>query len=110
MTREPGADTPVQTAVRLPAWRKLVLPVTPPEAREHAIVLHTLLLHNGLAAELLPRLLPLAESEIADSLHRLRDADLVRQVDQSWRVTASGYPAVRKLLDNEGYLTDDLTA
>jgi len=101
-------DTQLRHEFRLPAWRQLELPVPPKDARDHAIVLHALLLHNGLAEDLLPRLLPLSDSEINLSLHRLGDARLVERVEQSWRISATGYPAVRKLLDDEGYLTDDL--
>jgi hypothetical protein len=106
---ESEAETPGRCNIRLPAWRRLTLPEAPQDARDQAIVLHTLLLHNGLTAELLPRLLPLSESELADSLHRLNDAGLVEALEQSWRISAAGYPVVRKLLDNEGYLTDELT-
>jgi hypothetical protein len=92
--------------IRIPSWKRLRLPGPPEDARRHAIVLHTLLLHDGLPSSLLPRLLPLSPAEIAGSLHRLRAAELVERENGYWRVSAVGYPAARKLLRGEGYLAD----
>lgn len=92
--------------IRVPSWKELILPSTAAETRAHAVVLHSLLLHDGLSVDLLSRLLPLSPAEIAGSLHRLHAAELVERKNGRWRVAAIGYPAARKLLLGEGYLTD----
>lgn len=95
--------------VRTPSWRQVILPALPENARDYAILLHTLLLHNGVAADALPQLLPLSPPEIAQGLYRLCDAELIESTTSGWQVTAAGYPAVRKLLVDEGYLTDTIS-
>jgi hypothetical protein len=101
-----GAPVSAFREIRIPSWKELKLPSTATDTRAHAVVLHSLLLHDGLPGDLLSRLLPLSPAEIAGSLHRLRVAELVERKNGRWRVAAIGYPAVRKLLRGEGYLTD----
>jgi len=83
-------------------------PVLPNEADEDvALVLHALLLHDGLPGELLPDLLPLTHDGCLAILLRLRRARLVEVRDDGcWRVTALGYAGVRTLLAGRDYLTD----
>lgn len=100
----PGMDG--QTVWVLP-WSQLSFPALPSGAgRDEAFVLHTLLLHNGLPLELMQRLLPLAPSQVMETLLRLEDSGLAAQVDSVWQVAARGYPAVRQFLQDNGYLID----
>ncbi len=89
-------------------WNRLELPALPSEARhEHAFVLHALLLHNGVDAEVLAELLPMSDMHQSEILHLLEDAHLVEQRDDHWQVSALGYPAVRSFLDGGDFLVDD---
>ncbi len=89
-------------------WHQLELPTLPPEARhEHAFVLHALLLHNGVDAQVLAELLPMSEMHQSEILHLLEDAHLVEQRDGHWHVGALGYPAVRDFLRDGDFLVDD---
>lgn len=82
-------------------------PMLPNEADEDvALVLHALLLHDGLPAALLPTLLPLTYDGCLAILLRLKRARLVTQRDERWVVTATGYTSVRSLLAGRDYLTD----
>lgn len=93
----------------LQPWTALDLPGVPQRNRgRSAFVLHTLLLHNGAAAELLPELLPNMGRQVLPVLHDLHAAGIVEQQHSVWRVTALGYPAVRAFLKDEGYLVDAL--
>jgi hypothetical protein len=105
---EKAADS--ATTFWITPWRRFRKPAPATGLlREHGFVLHTLLLHNGLPAEWLPKLLPLFPHAGLATLFRLETAGLVeRQDDGLWRVAPLGYPAVRSFLKNEGYLTDDL--
>ncbi len=89
-------------------WNRLELPALPSEARhEHAFVLHALLLHNGVDADVLAELLPMSDMHQSEILHLLEDAYLVEQLDGHWQVGALGYPAVRAFLDGGDFLVDD---
>ena len=82
-------------------------PVLPNEADEDvALVLHALLLHDGLPANLLPTLLPLTHDGCLAILLRLQRARLITQRDGRWAVTATSYSSVRSLLAGRDYLTD----
>lgn len=90
-------------------WAKLSLPSLPSSAdREAAQVLHTLLLHNGLSAELLADLLPLGRAKVMQIIQQLRAARLVASEAGRWTITPLGYPAVRTFLGREGFLADVL--
>ena len=89
-------------------WNRLELPTLPQEARhEHAFVLHALLLHNGVDAEVLAELLPMSEMHQSEILHLLEDAQLVETREDHWYVGALGYPAVRAFLRDGEFLVDD---
>jgi DNA-binding transcriptional ArsR family regulator len=76
-------------------------------ARETGLVLHALLLHNGLPLEMLPRVLPLSLDEIVQVLSRFEAAELVtRDEDGRYRVSALGYPAARLVVSGLGYMKD----
>ncbi len=88
-------------------WSQIDLPVCPSQlSQSDLLVLHALLLHGGLAAEFLPQLLPSTTTEIMHSLHELHARRMLDEVQGRWQVTALGYPAVRPILESEGYLTD----
>lgn len=89
-------------------WNDIKKPTLPAHAgRDCAFVLHTLLLHNGLTAEWLGQLLPLSPDQVIETLWWLRDADLLEQAGEVWRVSPLGYPVVRKFLEDHGYFIDD---
>jgi hypothetical protein len=71
------------------------------------LVAHALLLHGGLPNEALPVVLPLKPKDIMHSLHGLRIQGLVDNVQDRWCATPTGYPAMRRVLESEGYLTDE---
>ena len=74
---------------------------------ETALVLHALLLHNGLEAPLLATLLPIAAAHLNLQLLRLHALGLVERQDADrWQVTPLAYPGVRAFLRARGYLTD----
>lgn len=90
-------------------WSQLGLPSVPsPISRCEVFILHSLLLHGGAPGDLLKTLLPVCRDALSQGLVRLQLAGLVKQEEAVWRVTLSGYPAVRHYLDSEGYLTDGL--
>lgn len=80
----------------------------------HALVLHSLLLHNGLSAELLPDLLPLRAAAVQGILLRLAAppsglqsaAGWVRCDQGRWQVDPLHYPTVRECLAAQGLLCD----
>ncbi len=103
------SKSPAKTDCRETVWVKTGLgePALPLEpAREIAFILHALLLHHGLAADLLTTVLPLPPDSISAILLQLAAAGIVREDGPAWRVTALGYPAVRRFLKNNGHLTD----
>lgn len=90
-------------------WAELELPEIPGSVcRSDILVLHALLLHNGLESERLRDLVPVYGPDVFEVLRRLEAARLVASIDGRWRVTALGYPAVRRCLASEGYLVDSL--
>jgi hypothetical protein len=96
-----------QETIWVNPWDDLERPSLPPGAgRDEAFILHALLLHNGLSFELLPQLLPLSPSQVAETLFRLKDAGLVVRRHELLRVSPRGYPAVRQFLNSSGYLLD----
>lgn len=87
---------------------KLSEPVLPVETDEDtAFVLHALLLHGGLPASLLSKLLPLSHYRCMAVLLRLRNAGLVHFRGKCWRVTELAYHTVRAFLRGYDYLIDD---
>lgn len=91
------------------AWDQLELPAVPGDVGPtDALVLHALLLHNGLVDELFSPLLPLMPFEVAGALQRLQEAGLVAGSDGCRQVSALGYLAARDFLRQEGFLTDGL--
>lgn len=88
-------------------WQDLEMPVLPQRNRSRlAMVLHALLLHNGVATGILPELLPSLGQGVRRDIHDLSAAGLVNREGDIWRVTALGYPVVRETLEGEGFLVD----
>ncbi len=82
------------------------LPEIPDANQDKLFVLHTLLLHAGLPIKELAEILPLSPAEIMRAVHILRNAGLIQLAGDRWVVSALGYPAVRQILSQEGYLID----
>jgi len=76
--------------------------------RGHGLVLHALLLHDGLDIPDLTRVTGMSGHEIAHALARLQRAQIVVPGDDAgdWHVTALGYPSVRRYLQSWGYPVD----
>lgn len=98
------------TTLWITPWRRFKRPApTTDLLRQHAFILHTLLLHNGLSAEWLSQLLPASSQPSPATLYRLESAGLIKQQRNGfWKISPLGYPAIRLFLKSEGYLTDDL--
>lgn len=108
MPEEPETDPPMAgQTVWVTPWARMQRPTVPSGGeRDTAFVLHALLLHAGLHARMLQRLLPMIPGRITEILDALRVVGLVSQDEGVWRVTAAGYPAVRAFLQTNSYLTD----
>lgn len=88
-------------------WSQMRFPIAPAwTGTEEMFVLHALLLHGGMSAQLLGDILPLTDNQVLQILIRLREAQLVQERNYTWQVSLHGYPAVRQLLAGEGYLVD----
>jgi hypothetical protein len=75
---------------------------------ELALVLHALLLHNGLPDQVLAELLPLPRFRVQGVVERLTAAGALAEMpDGRRRVSAAGYAAARELLRAQGFLVDD---
>ena len=73
-----------------------------------ALVLHALLLHNGLPRPLLAELLPLPAFRVQGALHRLAAAGAIVETPAGdLRISAAGYAPARDLLQAQGFLMDD---
>ena len=84
------------------------LPTPATDAGEDtALLLHTLLLHNGLPAEVLAALLPIAPARLHLQVLQLEATGLVEMCAARWQVSALAYPGVRDFLRARGYHTDD---
>jgi hypothetical protein len=75
-------------------------------AEDGALVLHALLIHNGLPAWLLPDLLPMPEGQIASILGRLEALGILEFDGDMRRVAALAYATARQRLRERGYLVD----
>ena len=105
-----GVDLPggVTRLAAVP-WARLVRPSLERPARfEEVAVLHSLLLHGGLSLDVLDRVLPFDRPALSRCLAGLAAIRLVEAGTDEWRVTTSGYPAVRRELAATGIPADDL--
>ncbi len=108
-TAEEKAIIDEGTTIWIRPWDQLQLPAALGQfGLNEALVLHALLLHNGLPDSILPLLLPMLPSAIAGSIKQLQTANLIADYADCRRVSRLGYVAVRGFLGDEGFLTDDL--
>lgn len=88
-------------------WDKLNQPVILSDMNpDSGILLHSLLLHNGLSQAMAAELLPFSGNGVTRMAMALKEAGLISENEGLWRVSPLGYPMVRGYLDGEGYLTD----
>jgi len=109
MTNTSLSETPsdMKTTLWVLPWDKLDHPVLPSSiSPESSILLHNLLLHNGLSKGVLAKILPFSSNVITKMALVLKDAGLVEENEGMWKVSPLGYPIVRQYLNGEGYLTD----
>jgi hypothetical protein len=109
MTDTSLSETPsdMKTTLWVLPWNKLCHPALPsPISPETSILLHSLLLHNGLSQTILAEILPFSPHVITSTALVLKDAGLIEENQGLWNVSPAGYPVVRQYLNGEGYLTD----
>ena len=70
------------------------------------MMLHALLAHGGLPLPSLQRLLPFDAGKTTQIAHLLLAANVVKEERAQWDISRLGYPAVRQILNGEGYLAD----
>lgn len=105
-----GVDLPggVTRLAAVP-WARLARPSLERRARfEEVAVLHSLLLHGELSTDVLDRVLPFGRAALSRCLAGLSAARLVEDHADEWRVSAIGYPTVRRELVSAGLPADDL--
>jgi hypothetical protein len=88
---------------------QLSLPVVPQiQGDSIGLVLHALLLHDGLDASLLALVTGIREPELGFVLARLARSGLIEQTEAGncWKVTALGYPSIRRHLQGWGFPVD----
>jgi hypothetical protein len=74
---------------------------------DHALLLHALLIHGGLPAEVVAEVLSFSADAVRRANADLQDTGLIETNEGLWQVSPAGYPAVRSYLDGEGYFTDN---
>jgi hypothetical protein len=88
---------------------QLGLPTVPQSEGDNiGLLLHALLLHDGLDAAHLQLVTGASEHETEFALARLARADLIAQETSGgrWNVTAQGYPSIRRHLQSWGFPVD----
>jgi phosphoribosylcarboxyaminoimidazole (NCAIR) mutase len=73
----------------------------------HAYVLHTLLVHDGVNASVLPQLLPFRATEVLKTLADLRKQKLAFEEDGTWRVALEHYAGIRRHLAKMDFWISD---
>ena len=84
----------------LPAASEAVPNIAPraKDSRIQAYVLHTLLMHAGVNASVLPQLLPFRATQVLKTLADLREQQLAFEEHGVWRVAPAHYAAIRRQL------------
>jgi hypothetical protein len=72
-----------------------------------ALILHALLIHNGLPAKVLTRVLPFSDYQIMDLLFNLKSLGVVHLQYDNWHVAPMGYLSSRHYLSAQNFLLDD---
>jgi hypothetical protein len=116
LKREPDETTGDQTSetgsadgvtIWVEPWEKMPSCVIPSDLGPASpVLMHTLLLHNGLPRDLTVDLLPFSATETGRTLVALTDAGIVQTHRGELKISARWYPSVRAYLNGEGYLTD----
>ncbi len=97
----------LQSTIWVLPWEQIKHPVLNSDIGvDSTMVLHNLLLHDGLPADVLADITPVSPNSILQTIHLLENAGIIAEHENRWRITASSYPIVRQYLDGEGYLTD----
>ncbi|CCE23372.1 hypothetical protein [Methylotuvimicrobium alcaliphilum] len=80
-----------------------------PDANDEniALILHALLIHNGLPVSALTEVLPFSDYHIMDLLLRLTSLGVVGLHHEDWQITPMGYLASRQYLNAQNFLLDD---
>jgi hypothetical protein len=90
-------------------WPAITLPAIPMNLKKEDIfVLHSLLLHNGLPAEIIAELFSMSKGEAVNRLQSLSMAGMIEEAEGIWQVRAVAYPAVRSFMREKGFLVDVL--
>ena len=101
-------NRPDHQVIWVQPFSSLATPKIPAQAgRDHAFVLHCLLLHNGLSETILNTLLPMPAGQLSQIITELKAAGLIKAIENRWRLSPLGYPVAREFLAGEGYLLDD---
>jgi hypothetical protein len=88
-------------------WNDFEWPKIPtPGSKADTFVLHAILLHGGLAPELIPRVTGLPMHDVSQSVGELTNAGLLDAHDGRLQITPLGYPCVYRQLTSEGFLPD----
>jgi len=72
-----------------------------------AYVLHTLLVHDGVSASVLPQLLPFRATQVLKTLADLRAQKLAFEEDGAWRVVPEHYAGIRSHLAKMDFWVSD---
>jgi hypothetical protein len=72
-----------------------------------AYVLHTLLVHDGVKASVLPQLLPFRATAVLKTLADLREQKLAFEKDGAWRVVPGHYAGIRAHLAKMDFWISD---
>lgn len=106
--KEAEATCELGTTIWVLPWDEVRKPALPLGfGSEHALLLHTLLIHDGLPAAVATELLPFSADLATRARMDLLGSGLMEDDGETWRVSAAGYPCARGYLDGEGYLTDN---
>ncbi|PHQ27567.1 hypothetical protein CLH62_04965 [Marinobacter guineae] len=113
-SEDPGQGVAESTKVTrfwVVPFDQLGLPIVPQTQGDNiGLVLHALLLHDGLNASSLALVTGIPEGELSFILARLARSELIEQqaAGEGWMVTALGYPSIRRHLDSWGFPVDML--
>lgn len=110
-TREKDDDREAPPAGSRVLWvvspDELSLPEIPANAdRMHRFLLHSILVHGGLPLSAIYGLMPFSREDVRGRIGELQNAGVIEQRDERLQVSLAAYPAVRRDLHGEGFLTD----
>lgn len=84
----------------------LSTPLIPKDSKGCALILHSLLMHNGVSEDILLELLPLTESQCRGALTILEEGGIIHRDGDCWLVSSLAYNRVREYLKSYGYIVD----